>query len=110
MRYLDRAKPKIFLNLGLKSGANCGQVGLRPLWLLGLVGELVGASVGACAQIVPQHSKRVSFGYPSAIAFPRSLQISVLRGFLGGFFGFIGLACGFGRVRCFAWLVGALCV
>ena len=75
----------------------------------GFLGELVGAS----ALIVHQHTKTAHFRLLGAIAFPRCFNKSVLRAFLGGFFGFlwvyrakmcIWLPCGF-RGAC-----GALCV
>ena len=60
----------------------------------------------ASAQIVHQHSKIVSLGYPCAIAFLDCLQKSVLRAFLGGLFGFIGFRCIFGCLVAFVGLVG----
>ena len=79
-----------------------GFCGLCSLWLLGLVWEPVGAS----ALILHQHTKIAAFLLFGAIAFPRSLQISVLRGFLGGLFGFIGARCIFGYLVGFVGLVG----
>ena len=74
-------------------------------WLCSSVafGALLGAGrgfLGASLQVVHQHAKIALFRLFGATAFPRSLHISVLRGFLGGFFGFIWLRC------IFDWLVG----
>ena len=70
--------------------------------LLGLVWELVGAS----AQVVHQHTKIAHFRLFGAIAFFDCLQISVLRRFLGGLFGFICARCVFGWLVAFVGLVG----
>ena len=56
--------------------------------------------------IVHQHTKITLFRLFGAIASPDCLQISVLRGFLGGFFGFIGRRCVFGCLVAFVGLVG----
>ena len=73
------------------------------------LGALLGAGrgfPGASALILHQHTKIAHFRLFGAIAFPRSSQISVLRGFLGGFFGFIGARCIFGCLVAFVGLVG----
>ena len=80
------AKFNIFLNLGLTRWANGGLAWLRSSVLSGLVWELVGAS----ALIVHQHTKIATFLPFGAIAFLHPFNKSVLRGFLGGLFGFIG--------------------
>ena len=81
LRHLNRAKTKIFLNLGLKRWANCGLPWLRSSVALGSWSGLPLGFPGACALIVHRHSKIVSLGYPCAIAFSRCSQISVLRAF-----------------------------
>ena len=103
LRYLKGAKTNKFLNLGLERWANCGL-----LWLRSSVafGKLVGASLRASVLIVHQHTKIAQFCLFGAIALPRSFQISVLRAFLGGLFGFIGARCGFDCLVAFVGLVG----
>ena len=106
MRYLKRAKPKIFLKLSGKRGVFAGLA-----WLCSSV--VVGASLGlfgecwrASALVVRHPCKFGLLGYPCAIAFPRSFQISVLRAFLGGLFGFIGFRCILDWLVAFVGLVG----
>ena len=106
LRYLNRAKAKVFLNLSGKRGVFAGLPWLRSLVAFGAYLGLFRECWRASAQIVHQHSKMVSFGYPCAIAFPCSFQISVLGAFLGGLFGFIGFRCIFGRPVAFVGLVG----
>ena len=77
---------------------------LVALW--GLVWELVGASLRASVQVVRYPTKIACFRLFGAIASPRSSQISVLRAFLGGLFGFIGARCIFGYLGAFVGLVG----
>ena len=60
---------------------------------------------GASALVVLHPCKFGLFGYPCAIAFLHPFNKSVLRGFLGGLFGFIGARCIFGWLVAFAWLV-----
>ena len=62
--------------------------------------------LGASSLIVHQHTKITLFLLFGAIAFPDCLQISVLRGFLGGLFGFMGARCIFDWVAAFVGLVG----
>ena len=90
-----------------------GVRGCVPRWILGLASGFVGAFLGAdrgflgaSALIVHQHSKIAYFRPFCAIAFPRCFQISVLKGFLGGFFGFIGARCIFGCLVAFVAFVG----
>ena len=87
----------------MKGGQIGGFRGCVPRWSLGLSWGYYQA-LWECwrvsALIVHQHSKIAAFGFPCAIAFPRSFNKSVLRGFLGGLFGFIWSRCIFG------WLVG----
>ena len=97
LRYSKRAKLNIFLNLGLERWANCGLSWLCSLVCICLCRGLFGSWSGlfweclrASVLIVHQHTKIAAFGYPCAIAFPRCFNKSVLRAFLGGFFGFIG--------------------
>ena len=104
-----QCKTKIFLDLWLAKWANSGLSWLRSSVLLGLASGSFGAYMGvpdASALILLQHSKIAHFRHFGAIAFPRSSQISVLRGFLGGFFGFIGAGCIFGCLAAFVGLVG----
>ena len=61
--------------------------------------------LGASALVVLPPCKFGLFGYPCAIAFLHPLNKSVLRGFLGGFFGFIGARCIFDWL----WLSRGLC-
>ena len=96
-----QCKTNKFLNLGLARWANCG----LP-WLCSSValGGYLGAGrgfPGASALIVHQHTKIARLRLFGAIAFLNCLQISVLRGFLGGFFGFIGARCVFGCLVAF---------
>ena len=79
-----------------------GGLGCVPRWLLGLIWERLRAS----ALIVHQHTEIAAFRLFGAIAFPRSFNKSVLRGFLGGFFGFMGARCIFGCLVAFVGLVG----
>ena len=79
-----------------------GLRGCVPRWLLGAVRGFSGASV----LIVHQYSKITHLRLFGAIAFPRSFNKSVLRGFLGGLFGFIGFRCIFGCLVAFVALVG----
>ena len=60
----------------------------------------------ASLQVVRYPTKIAPFRSFGAIAFPRSFQISVLRGFLGGLFGFIGRRCIFDCLVAFVGLVG----
>ena len=76
--------------------------GCVPRWLLGAVRGFPRAS----ALIVHQHTKIAAFRLFGAIAFPRCLQKSVLRAFLGGLFGFIGFRCIFDWLVAFVGLVG----
>ena len=69
---------------------------------LGLFGECWRAS----AQVVHYPTKTALFRLFGAIAFLDCFQISVLRAFSGGLFGFMGFACGFGWVGAFVGLVG----
>ena len=75
--------------------------GCVPWWLLGAVRGFPWAS----ALIVHQHTKIAPFRLFGAIAFPHSFNKSVLRGFLGGLFGFIGFRCIFGCLVAFVALV-----
>ena len=89
-----------------KNGA-FGAVFLGGSWgLFGSRSGLPWGFLGASALIVHQHTKITLFRLFGAIAFPRSFQISVLRGFLGGFFGFIGRGCIFDWLVAFVGLVG----
>lgn len=106
LRYPKRAKPNIFLNLGLMRRANMGLSWLRSSVALGACLGAGRGFLGASAQIVHQRTKIAPFRLFGAIAFPRCLQISVLRAFLGGFFGFIGSGCIFGWLVAFVGLVG----
>ena len=106
LRYLKRAKPKIFLNLWLESGANCGLSWLPSFVALGAYIRLFGACWRASAQVVLHPCKIAAFGYPCAIAFLDCFNKSVLRHFLGGFFGFIGARGIFGYLVAFVGLVG----
>ena len=83
-----------------------GLRGCVPSWLLGLVGELVGAFLGLPFRVAHYPTKITPFRLFGAIAFLDCFQISVLRAFLGGLFGFIGFACGFGWLVAFVGLVG----
>ena len=87
--------------MGFSGCVPCGSWGLHPA-LLGLSWELVGAS----ALVVRHPCKLAAFRFPCAIAFPRSFNKSVLRAFLGGFFGFMVLRCVFGYLVAFVGLVG----
>ena len=80
-------------------------------WLVFLValGACLGAGrgfLGASAQVVHQHTKIAPFRLFGAIAFLHPFNKSVLRGFLGGFFGFIGARCIFDWLVAFVGLVG----
>ena len=101
-----RAKVKVFLKLRGKRWANCG----LPLGLAsGLIGayiRLFGDCWRASALIVHYPTKIAHFLPFGAIAFLDCLQISVLRRFLGGLFGFIGFRCIFGWLVAFVGLVG----
>ena len=101
-----QCKTNKFLNLGLERWANCGRSWLRSSVALGAYMGAGRGFPGASALIVHQHSKIAHFRLFGAIAFLHPFNKSVLRGFLGGFFGFIGARCIFDWVRCFAWLVG----
>ena len=102
----QRAQNKVFFEFEGQKGVFAGlPLGLAWLCSSVVVGACLGA-VGASALIVHQHTKITPFRLFGAIAFPRSFQISVLRGFLGGLFGFIGFRCIFGWLEGFAWLVG----
>ena len=97
-----RAKVKVFLEMRGKRWANCGLSWLRSFVALG-------ASLGAgraSALVVRYPTKIAHFRPFGAIAFPRSFNKSVLRAFLGRFFGFIGRRCVFGWVGAFVGLVG----
>ena len=94
-----------FKNKGQK-GSICGASAAA---FLGGSWELFGASLGfpwASVLIVHQHSKIAHLLPFGAIAFLDCFQISVLRAFLGGLFGFIGFRCIFGWLVAFVGLVG----
>ena len=91
-----------FENKGAKGGQIVGVRGCVPRWLLGLIWECLRAS----APIVHYHTKIAHFRHFGAIASPRSFNKSVLRAFLGGFFGFIGARGIFGCLVAFVGLVG----
>lgn len=80
-----RAKVKVFLNLGLKSGAKrehfVGFCGCVPRCVVGLVGELVGASV----QVVRHPTKIAYFLPPWCNRFLASVQQIRFKGVLRGF-------------------------
>ena len=79
-----------------------GQIGGFRWGLYGSAGGFPGASA-----LIVRHSCKFSrFRLPCAIAFPRSFNKSVLRAFLGGFFGFMGFRCIFGCLVAFVGLVG----
>ena len=106
----NRAKINIFLNLSGKRGVFAGLPGLRSSVALGACLGAGRGFPGASALIVHQHTKITHFRLFGAIALLDCFQISVLRAFLGGFFGFIGARCIFDCLGAFTWLVGALCV
>ena len=78
-----------FENKG-KRWANCGLAWLRSSVLLGLISGSLGSAGGHPLRVAHYPTKIAQFRLFGAIAFSRSFQISVLRAFLGGFFGFIG--------------------
>ena len=90
--------------------ANCGLAWLRSSVALGASLGLFGECWRASVLIVHQHTKIARFRLFGAIAFLDCFQISVLRAFLGGLFGFIGFRCIFGCLGGFRGACGALCV
>ena len=98
-RTLKRAKVKSIFEI---EWHKVGKLGCVPRWLLGLIWGFPGAS----AQIVHQDTKIACSRLFGAIAFPHCFQISVLRAFSVGLFGFIGFRCVFGCPVAFVALVG----
>ena len=92
--------------MGLARWAKGGRLGLRSSVAFGACFRLFWECWRASALMLHQHSKIARFLPFGAIAFPRSCNKSVLRGFLGGLFGFIGLRCIFGCLVAFVGLVG----
>ena len=106
MRYLNRAKVKKHLKTRGKRGVFRGLPWLRSSVAVGASLGLFGECWRASVLIVRHPCKFGLLGYPCAIAFPHSFQISVLRAFLGGLFGFIGFRCIFDWLVAFVGLVG----
>ena len=92
--------------MGLARWANCGLPWLRSSVAIGACWGSGRGFPGASALVVLHPCKFGLFGYPCAIAFLHPFNKSVLRGFLGGLFGFIGARCIFDCLVAFAWLVG----
>ena len=82
-----------------------GFCGCVPCGSWGLLGSWSGLPWGF-PEVVRYPTKIAPFLPFGAIALPRSFQISVLRAFLGGLFGFMGLRCIFDCLVAFVWLVG----
>ena len=81
MRYLNRAKPKIFLKLRGKKGVFAGLPWLRSSVAVGACIRLFGEYWRASALIVYYPTKIAHFLPLGAIAFLDCLQKSVLRAF-----------------------------
>ena len=101
-----RAKVKKHLKTRGKRWANMGLPWLRSSAALGAYFRTFGECLRASALVVLHPCKFSSFRLFGAIAFLDCLQISVLRAFWGGFFGFMGARCIFGCLVAFVGLVG----